>query len=98
MYKPKASQASGSVHMTGEGGHNRNWACGCKPGVLGPPVSPIPPMLRSTIEQLGYGPPLLWKLEQDFLQTKLALKWTTNTRQPSNKILMFPPPLMTAIA
>jgi hypothetical protein len=67
--------------MTGEGGHNRNWACGCKPRVLGPPVSPIPPMLRSTIEQVGYGPPLSWKLEQDSLQTKLALKWTTNTRQ-----------------
>ncbi|CAB4031995.1 Hypothetical predicted protein [Paramuricea clavata] len=84
--------------MTGEGGHNRNWACGCKPGVLGPPVSPIPPMLRSTIEQLGYGPPLSWKLEQDSLLTKLALKWTMNTGQPSNTLAMFPPPLMTAIA
>ena len=28
----------------------------------------------------------------------LELKWTTNTRHPSNKFTMFPPPLMTAVA
>ncbi len=84
--------------MTGEGGHNRNWVCGCKPGILGPPVSPLPPLLLATIEQLGHGPPLSWKLSQNTLQTNLALKWTMNTGQSPNRTTLMPPSLMTAVA
>ena len=98
MPEPKASPASGFGYMTGEGGHNRNWVCGCKPGILGPPVSPLPPLLLATIEQLGHGPPLSWKLSQNTLQTNLALKWTMNTEQSPNRTTLMPPSLMTAVA
>ena len=98
MLEPKASPASGSKHMTGKGGHARNWACACKPGILGPPVSPLPAMLLTTIEQLGCGPPSSWKLSQESTGTNLELKWTMNNGQSLNKFAMFPPPLLTAIA
>ena len=82
--------------MTGES--SRNWVCGCKPGILGPPVSPIPALLRSTIEQLAHGPPLSWKLSFDNNLTKLAMKWTMNIEQPTNRTMLIPAAVLTALS
>ena len=98
MLKPKASPASGFGHTTGERGLNRNWSCACQPGILGPPVSPLPVLLQVTLEQLCKNSPTSWKLSSDKLLTKLDLNWTLNSEQPSSPQQIIPPALLTAIA
>lgn len=90
--------SKGSLHATNEGSQIRNWTCGCKPGILGPPLSPIPAMLRSTVERIASGQPVSWKLSQQQNLTTLQMKWTTITGLPSNRDDPFPPALLTAVS
>ena len=98
MLKPKASPASGFGHTTGESGRNQNWSCKCQPGILGPPVSPLPVLLQVTLEQLCNSSPTSWKLSSDNLLMKLDLTWTMNTEQPLPPQPIIPPALLAAIA
>ena len=72
--------------------------CGCKPGLLGPPIAPLPVLLLSTLEHLAPGPPRSWKISQDSSKTTLDLTWTTNPGQSSNPPFILPPLLLAAVA
>ena len=98
MFVPKASPPSGSRLPSGVGSHARNWTCACRPGILGPPVSPLPRELITTVEHYGCGSPTSWKLSQNTLGTTLDLHWTMNTGHPSNSFNVFPPALMSVVA
>ena len=98
MFVPKASPPSGSRLPSGVGSHARNWTCACRPGILGPPVSPLPRELITIVEHYGCGSPTSWKLSQNTLGTTLDLHWTMNTGHPSNSFNVFPPALMSVVA
>ena len=91
-------ESPGFRHATGKRDHGRNWQCECKPGLLGPPIAPLPVLLLSTLEHLAPGPPRSWKISQDSSKTTLYLTWTTNPGQSPNPPFILPPPLLAAVA
>ena len=82
-------------YLSGQGACARNWTCACKPGILGPPVSPLPRLLLATVESLGCGPPVSWRFSQDLRTMNLELTWTLINGRSFNSLAAFPPELMT---